>query len=111
MTLKTFSFQVYRGSKEGKIVQDMTTRLIGHNDALIKLAHSGVCGTDEHFLHSGCVLGHEGVGYVEDVGKEVQDLVKGDRVGFGYVHKVCGKCDYCLNGTLSPSKRKQGLTI
>ncbi|KAK7178042.1 zinc-binding dehydrogenase [Paraphaeosphaeria sporulosa] len=98
MTSKIISFQVYRGSTEGRIVQDTTNRVLGRKDALVKLAHSGVCGTDAHFLRSGCVLGHEGVGYVEEVGEGVQGLVKGDRVGFGYVHKVCGKCDYCLNG-------------
>lgn len=98
MAQKQVSFQVFRGSKEGKIVKDTTTRLIGPNDAFVKLCHSGVCGTDDHFLHAGCVLGHEGVGIVEEVGPQVQRLKKGDRVGFGYVHNVCGQCEYCLNG-------------
>jgi len=92
------SFKVYRGSESGKIVADKTTRTLGPNDVFIRIAHSGVCGTDEHFLHSGCVLGHEGVGYVEEIGPDVRRVKKGDRVGFGFVHKVCGNCEYCLNG-------------
>jgi D-arabinose 1-dehydrogenase-like Zn-dependent alcohol dehydrogenase len=92
------SFRVYRGSESGKIVADKTTRILGPNDVFIRIAHSGVCGTDEHFLHSGCVLGHEGVGYVEETGPDVRRVKKEDRVGFGFVHKVCGNCEYCLNG-------------
>lgn len=98
MAQKEVSFQVFRGSKESKIVKDTTTRLLGPNDAFVKVTHSGICGTDEHYLHAGCVLGHEGVGVVEDVGSQVKGLKKGDPVGFGYVHRVCGQCDYCLNG-------------
>jgi D-arabinose 1-dehydrogenase-like Zn-dependent alcohol dehydrogenase len=98
MAQREVSFQVFRGSKDGSIVQTTTTRVLGPQDAFVKLTHSGVCGTDEHFLHSGCVLGHEGVGIVEEVGAEVKGLKKGDRVGFGYVHKVCGQCQHCLTG-------------
>lgn len=104
MAQREVSFQVFRGSKEGNIVKDRTTRIIGPNDASVRLYHSGVCGTDEHFLHSGCVLGHEGVGIVEEVGQQVQRLKKGDRVGFGYVHKVCGQCECCLHGKHSVLK-------
>lgn len=92
------TFQVYRGSKSGRIVKDTTTRTLGPNDAYVRLMHSGVCGTDEHSLHSGCVLGHEGVGYVEQIGSQVTSVKKGDRVGFGYIHSVCGNCEYCLTG-------------
>jgi D-arabinose 1-dehydrogenase-like Zn-dependent alcohol dehydrogenase len=98
MERREVSFQVFRGSKDGTIVKDTTTRVLGPKEAFVKVAHSGVCGTDEHFLHSGCVLGHEGVGVVEEVGPEVRCLKKGDRVGFGYVHHVCGQCNDCLAG-------------
>ena len=98
MTEKRVSFEVFRGSKEGRIVKDTTTRLLGPYDAFIKVTHSGVCGTDEHFLHSGCVLGHEGVGLVEGFGDQVDGLKQGDRVGFGFVHQVCGQCSRCLTG-------------
>ncbi|KAF7715777.1 Zinc-type alcohol dehydrogenase [Penicillium ucsense] len=92
------TFDVFRGSKEGKIVADKTTRTLGHNEVFIETTHSGLCGTDEHFLHSGQVLGHEGVGVVRQVGRDVTNVKVGARVGFGYTHYVCGTCEKCLSG-------------
>lgn len=94
----SITFDVYRGSKEGKIVADKTTRPLRPTDVYIETTHSGLCGTDEHFLHSGQVLGHEGVGIVRQVGEAVSHVQAGDRVGFGYTHEVCGICDHCLSG-------------
>lgn len=45
------------------------------------------------------VLGHEGVGVVEEVGPAVKFLKKGDRVGWGYATDSCGLCMQCLQGT------------
>jgi threonine dehydrogenase-like Zn-dependent dehydrogenase len=59
------SFTVFKGSKEGKIVKDTTTREIGPNDVLIRITHSGLCGTDEHYRHADMALGHEGAGVAE----------------------------------------------
>jgi Alcohol dehydrogenase GroES-like domain len=51
----------------------------------MKVTHSGLCGTDLHYFGYGQVLGHEGVGIVLDVGKNVpKDLFsRGDELGFG----------------------------
>ncbi|KAJ5947741.1 hypothetical protein N7466_000756 [Penicillium verhagenii] len=92
------TFEVFRGSKEGKIVGDTTTRTLGHNEVYIETTHSGLCGTDEHYLKSGMVLGHEGVGVVRQIGPDVKNVKAGDRVGFGYTHYVCGTCEKCLTG-------------
>lgn len=59
------SFTVFKGSKEGSIIEGTTTREIGANEVLVKVTHSGVCGTDEHRKHTDMVLGHEGVGIIE----------------------------------------------
>jgi D-arabinose 1-dehydrogenase-like Zn-dependent alcohol dehydrogenase len=59
------SFTVFKGSENGRIVQSTTTREVGAGEVLIKITHSGVCGTDEHYLHEDIVLGHEGVGTIE----------------------------------------------
>jgi len=58
-------FTVYKGSKEGKIVKSTTKKELGPDEVLIKVTHSGLCGTDEHFKHADMVLGHEGAGTVE----------------------------------------------
>ena len=44
------------------------------------------------------VLGHEGVGVVEDLGPRVRYLTKGQRVGWGYQTDSCGHCSECLRG-------------
>ena len=56
-------------------------------DAIVRLTASAICGTDLHFIRgtvgemkSGTILGHEGVGLVEEVGKNVRNLRVGDRV-------------------------------
>ncbi|KAI9037389.1 GroES-like protein, partial [Aspergillus affinis] len=93
----SLSFTVYRGSSDGKIIADVTTRDLQHNEVYIETTHSGICGTDEHFLHAGCVLGHEGIGIVKQLGPGVSSVKVGDRVGFAYIRKVCGVCDNCLD--------------
>lgn len=45
------------------------------------------------------VLGHEGVGVVEQVGPDAKYLKKGDRVGWGYENDACGHCSECLSGS------------
>jgi threonine dehydrogenase-like Zn-dependent dehydrogenase len=56
------------------------------SDAVVRLTASAICGTDLHFvrgtkagMREGTVLGHEGVGVVEEVGSGVRNLRLGDR--------------------------------
>lgn len=56
-------------------------------DAIVRLTASAICGTDLHMIRGsvgpmrpGTILGHEGVGIVEEVGKDVRNLNLGDRV-------------------------------
>ena len=69
-------------------------------EVLVKTIACGVCHTDAAALYSfipvtlPIVLGHEGVGIIEDVGSEVTTLKKGDRVILSF--PSCGKCDYCI---------------
>ena len=71
------------------------------SEVLVKTIACGVCHTDAAALHSfipvtlPIILGHEGVGIVEEVGSEVTTLKKGDRVIMSF--PSCGKCDYCHN--------------
>ncbi|KIX92701.1 uncharacterized protein Z520_11553 [Fonsecaea multimorphosa CBS 102226] len=68
------------------------------NEVLVKITHSGLCGTDLFYINPGCALGHEGVGTVEKVGSAVTAHKIGDRVGGGYLRSSCGQCKYCLTG-------------
>lgn len=82
-----------------EIVNDPT---IEHpQDAVVKITTSAICGTDLHMIRGtmndmvkGTIMGHEGVGIVEQIGSEVTDINIGDRVIIGSTIG-CGKCDYC----------------
>lgn len=73
-------------------------------DAVVRLTSSAICGTDLHMIRgtfpgmkSGTVLGHEGVGIVEEVGSAVRNLRPGDRVVIPSTI-ACGHCSYCRRG-------------
>ncbi|KAM0426430.1 hypothetical protein ACHAPT_008477 [Fusarium lateritium] len=89
------SFDVFRGSPEGKIFSDTVSHTLQDHEVYIETTHSGVCGTDKLYQPSGIALGHEGIGIVREVGSGVTTVKVGDRVGFGYTHEICGNCDNC----------------
>ena len=73
-------------------------------DAIVRLTASAICGTDLHFVRGtmpgtkeGRILGHEGVGVVEEVGEHVRNLVPGERVVIPSTI-ACGTCSYCRAG-------------
>ncbi len=73
-------------------------------DAIVRLTSSAICGTDLHMIRGtlaemkeGTILGHEGVGIVEEVGSQVRNLNPGDRVVVGST-VGCGYCSYCRAG-------------
>ncbi|MBI1816673.1 MAG: Zn-dependent alcohol dehydrogenase [Deltaproteobacteria bacterium] len=73
------------------------------DEVVVKMAASGVCHSDLSVqqaklpLPPPCILGHEGAGIIEEVGKDVQDLQTGDHVVLAWVQS-CGKCHYCIAG-------------
>jgi threonine dehydrogenase-like Zn-dependent dehydrogenase len=80
--------------------------LAGH-DAVIKISLTAICGSDLHIydgfipsMHKGDILGHEFMGEVLEVGRDVRNLKKGDRVVVPFTI-CCGKCFYCQKGLWS----------
>ena len=67
-------FTVYKGSREGKIVKGTTSKEIGPDQVLVRVEYSGLCGTDVHYKSVDMVLGHEGAGVVEQLGRDVKTL-------------------------------------
>ncbi|KAG1744155.1 chaperonin 10-like protein [Suillus paluster] len=91
-------FTVFKGSSSGKIIQSKSHKeSIKPDEVLLRITHAGVCGTDQHHKTSDMVLGHEGVGVVQQIGSQVTSFKVGDRAGWGYLHDSCGHCDECLN--------------
>jgi threonine dehydrogenase-like Zn-dependent dehydrogenase len=73
-------------------------------DAIIRITASAICGTDLHMVRGtmagmvpGTILGHEGVGLIEEVGSQVRNLNVGDRVVVCSTIG-CGYCMYCREG-------------
>jgi alcohol dehydrogenase, propanol-preferring len=71
----------------------------------IKILVCGVCRTDIHIAEgdlslrkSPLILGHEIVGIVDEVGKDVKKFKVGDKAGVCWLNSTCGKCKYCLSG-------------
>jgi alcohol dehydrogenase len=76
-------------------------------DAIVKIIHTTICGTDLHIMKGdvstvtdGRILGHEGVGIVEDVGSGVSNFQTGNKVVISFLTS-CGKCDYCRRSMYS----------
>ena len=76
-------------------------------DALVRITTSTICGTDLHILKGdlpsvtdGRILGHEGIGVIEQVGTGVSAFHPGDKVIISCV-TACLKCDFCRRGMYS----------
>ncbi|HLY98412.1 MAG TPA: zinc-dependent alcohol dehydrogenase [Candidatus Angelobacter sp.] len=74
------------------------------NDAIVQITASAICGTDLHLIRGtvpgmvpGTIMGHEGVGVVQEVGTAVRNFKPGDRVVVPST-VGCGNCAYCRSG-------------
>jgi len=81
-------------------------------DAIVRITTTTICGTDLHILKGdlpavtdGRILGHEGIGIIEEVGSGVTEFHVGDKVIISCVTS-CTKCDFCRKGM--PSHCRHG---
>jgi len=79
-------------------------QILNPRDAIVRVTLTAICGSDLHLYNGmvpsmmdGDILGHEFMGEVVDVGKEVKKLRVGDRVVVPFPIS-CGQCYYCRNG-------------
>ncbi len=94
-------------SEPGLWLEDVPEPAIGINDVLIRVTHTGICGTDLHIyqwdewaqstIPVPMAIGHEFVGEIVAVGSNVNDFHPGEVVS-GEGHVVCGRCRNCLAG-------------
>jgi alcohol dehydrogenase, propanol-preferring len=85
----------------------------------VRVLACGVCRTDLHVAEgdlpvrrADVVPGHEVVGLVDAVGRDVSEVVVGDRVGIAWLRRTCGTCRYCRRGAenLCPYSQYTGWT-
>ena len=78
-------------------------RIEQSTDVILKVTSTAICGSDLHIYNGAfpqvrdLVLGHEFMGIVEEVGKDVKKLQKGDRVVVPFPI-ACGQCYFCTHG-------------
>lgn len=94
-------------AEPGLWMEDVPLPALGHDDVLIEVLRTGICGTDLHIydwdtwarqhVPVPLVIGHEFVGEIVELGADVTDLAIGDLVS-GEGHLVCGRCRNCMAG-------------
>ncbi|MFZ0500263.1 MAG: L-threonine 3-dehydrogenase [Steroidobacteraceae bacterium] len=98
---------VKKEAAPGIWLEDVPEPKIGHNDVLIEIGKTAICGTDMHIYNWDAwarktipvpmAVGHEYYGRIVDVGSEVRGFKAGDRVS-GEGHITCGHCRNCRAG-------------
>jgi threonine 3-dehydrogenase len=98
---------VKKEAAPGIWLEDVPEPKIGHNDVLIEIGKTAICGTDMHIYNWDAwarktipvpmAVGHEYYGRIVDVGSEVRGFKAGDRVS-GEGHITCGYCRNCRAG-------------
>ena len=92
---------VYEGMKNVQVKNVGDPEIIHPDDVIIKVTSTAICGSDLHLIHGmvpnlekGSILGHETMGIVEEIGKDVHKVKKGDRVIVPFPVS-CGHCWFC----------------
>ena len=98
---------VYQRPGKSALVDRPKPTIAAPTDAIVKIVKTTICGTDLHILKGdvpsctpGRILGHEGIGVVDQVGAAVTAFKPGDRVVVSCI-SACGKCEYCRRGMYS----------
>ncbi len=102
-------------------IQDLPIPDPGDTDVLVRIEASGLCHTDIHAAHGDWpvkptppfIPGHEGVGIIEAIGKNVTKRRVGDRVAIAWLGYACGHCRHCIGGweTLCESQQNSGYSV
>ncbi|WP_025144263.1 zinc-dependent alcohol dehydrogenase family protein [Pedobacter jeongneungensis] len=92
---------VYHGDHNIALEEKPKPSLQKTTDAIVKVLKTTICGTDlgiykgkNPYMRDGIILGHEGVGVIEEVGSSVSEFEVGDKVIISCITS-CGSCEYC----------------
>lgn len=98
---------VYHGPGKKAWEERPRPRIKDDEDAIVRVVKTTICGTDLHILkgdvadvEEGRVLGHEGIGTIEETGSGVRSFKKGDRVLISCITSD-GSCEFCKRGMYS----------
>lgn len=92
---------VYRGDHKIALEEKPKPSIKNTTDVIVKVSKTTICGTDlgiykgkNLYMEEGIILGHEGVGIIEEVGDAVSQFKVGDKVLISCITS-CGSCKYC----------------
>jgi propanol-preferring alcohol dehydrogenase len=112
---------VVRDFHKPLVIEERPIPQPGDGQVLVRVEASGLCHTDIHAAHGDWpvkpappfVPGHEGVGLVAALGRNVRGLDEGDRVAVPWLGWACGACEWCASGweTLCPNQRNTGYSV
>jgi threonine dehydrogenase-like Zn-dependent dehydrogenase len=95
------------GKNDVRVEQVPDPKILNQQDAIVRITSTAICGSDLHLyngfiptMESGDILGHEFMGEVVEVGRNVKNLRKGDRVVVPFPI-ACGNCLSCQQGMFS----------
>jgi propanol-preferring alcohol dehydrogenase len=118
---KTMKAAVVRRFGDPLVIEERPVPEPGPDEILVNVQASGVCHTDLHAAEGDwpvkpalpLVPGHEGVGYVAGVGRNVQTVKEGDAVGVPWLYSACGTCEHCFAGweTLCHDQQNAGYSV
>ena len=98
---------VFHGMNSIALEDKPKPKIIQATDAIVRITTTSICGTDLHILKGdvptvaeGRILGHEGVGIIEETGIDVLGFHKGDKVLISLITS-CGRCSFCKKGIYS----------
>ena len=91
----------YHGQGDVRVDTHPDPRIEKPTDAIIRITSTAICGSDLHLydgyiamMKAGDIIGHEPMGIVEEVGADVKNIKKGDRVVVSFTIS-CGSCWFC----------------
>lgn len=94
-----------------KLIERNLPQIESSTDAIVKVTYSSICTSDVHIMHglvtrakNDIILGHEFVGEVVDIGKDIKTLKKGDKVSANCI-TFCGECYFCRHGFINNCKK------
>jgi propanol-preferring alcohol dehydrogenase len=102
------------------IMEDVPVPEPGIDEILIRVSVCGVCHTELDEIEGRTAppdfpvtLGHQVVGYVEEMGSSVHEFTIGERVGVAWIYSSCGKCEFCNEGleNLCPDFKATGRDV
>lgn len=98
---------VWHDNKTASLDKRPVPQIKDKRDAIVKVTMSSICTSDLHIIRgfvpkavSETILGHEFVGEVVDVGSDIKNLKKGDRVSAN-CETFCGQCYFCKRGFIN----------